>query len=81
MHLWKSWRDHQRLQLKLFIFPLPEKLYIVMYGLLYDYVKPKLKAKLCYTDTGSFIVCMKTEDIYAVIAKYVKTRFILQIMN
>ena len=52
-----------------------------MYGLLYDYVKPKLKAKLCYTDTGSFIVCMKTEDIYAVIAKYVKTRFILQIMN
>ena len=54
-----------------------------MYGLLYDYVKPKWrqKAKLCYTDTGSFIVYMKTEDIYAVIAKYVKTRFILQIMN
>ena len=26
-------------------------------------------------DTGSFIVCMKTEDIYSVIAKYVKTRF------
>ena len=46
-----------------------------MYGLLYDYVKPKLKAKLCYTDTGSFIVYMKTEDIYSVIAKYVKTRF------
>ena len=26
-------------------------------------------------DTGSFIVYMKTEDIYSVIAKYVKTRF------
>ena len=26
-------------------------------------------------DTGSFIVCMKTEDIYSDIAKYVKTRF------
>ena len=26
-------------------------------------------------DTGSFLVCMKTEDIYSDIAKYVKTRF------
>ena len=26
-------------------------------------------------DTGSFIVYMKTEDIYSVIAKYVQTRF------
>ena len=26
-------------------------------------------------DTGSFIVYMKTEDIYSDIAKYVKTRF------
>ena len=26
-------------------------------------------------NTGSFIVYMKTEDIYSVIAKYVKTRF------
>ena len=26
-------------------------------------------------DTGSFIVNMKTEDIYSDIAKYVKTRF------
>ena len=48
-----------------------------MYGFLYDYVNPKQgqKAKLCYMDTGSFIVYMKTEDIYSVIAKYVKTRF------
>ena len=26
-------------------------------------------------DAGSFIVYMKTEDIYSVIAKYIKTRF------
>ena len=30
----------------------------------YDYVKPKYqdKVKLCYTDTGSFIIHIKTED-------------------
>ena len=33
---------------------------------LYDYVKPNYneKAKLCYMDTDSFIVHVKTEDIY-----------------
>ena len=32
----------------------------------YDYLIPKHneKAKLCYTDTDSFIVHVKTEDIY-----------------
>ena len=32
----------------------------------YDYIKPKFnrKAKLCYMDTDSFIVHVKTEDIY-----------------
>ena len=36
---------------------------IVMYGFWYDYVKPKYreKAKLCYMDTDSFIVYIKTE--------------------
>ena len=59
------------------MFPLSENVYIVIYGFLYDYVKPKQgqKAKLHYMDTGSFIVNMKTEDIYSDIAKYVKTRF------
>ena len=30
----------------------------------YDYIKPKYedRAKLCYTDTGSFIIYIKTED-------------------
>ena len=41
-----------------------------MYEFSYDYIKPKYgdKAKLCYTDTDSFIVHMKTEHIYADIA-------------
>ena len=32
-------------------------------------------AKLCYMDTGSFIVHIKTDDIYKDIAKDVETRF------
>ena len=39
---------------------------IVVYEFWYDYVKPKYcqKAKLCYMDTDSFIVHVKTDDIY-----------------
>ena len=35
---------------------------ILMYEFWYDYVKPKYgkKATLCYMDTDSFIVCIKT---------------------
>ena len=41
------------------------------------YVKPKYreKAKLCYMDTDSFIVFIKTEDIYKDIGEDVETRF------
>ena len=37
-----------------------------MYESWYDYMKPKYgeKAKLCYMDTHSFIVYIKTEHIY-----------------
>ena len=47
----------------------------------YDYVKPKYgkKAKLCYIDTDSFIVYIKTDDIYKDIAEDVETRFELNI--
>ena len=47
-----------------------------MYGFWYNYVKPKYgeKTKLCYMDTGSFIVYIKTEHFYSDIAKYVKAR-------
>ena len=42
----------------------------VMYEFQYDYVKPKYseKAKICYVDTDSFIVHVKTEDVYKDIA-------------
>ena len=44
---------------------------------LYDYVKPKYdeKAILCYLDTNSFIVYIKTDSIYKDIAENVETRF------
>ena len=37
----------------------------VIYEIWYDYVKPKYveNAKLCYMDTNSFIVHVKTNDI------------------
>ena len=50
---------------------------ILMYEFWSDYVKPKYddKARLCYMDTESFIVCIKTDDIYKDIAEDVETRF------
>ena len=49
----------------------------LMYEFWYDYVKPKYgeNAKLCYMDTDSFIVHVKTEDIYKDISEDVETRF------
>ena len=37
---------------------------ILMYGFWYDYMKPKYNdnVKLCYMDTDSFIINIKTED-------------------
>ena len=36
----------------------------IMYEFWYDYIKPKYgdRAKLCYTDTDSFVIHIKTED-------------------
>ena len=38
----------------------------LMYKFWYDYFKPKYgdRAKLCYTDTDSFIIYIKTEDFF-----------------
>ena len=49
----------------------------------YDYAKPKSgeKAKLCYMDTDSFIVYIKTDGIYKGIAEDMKLDLILQIIN
>ena len=48
-----------------------------MYEFWHDYVEPRYdeKRKLCYIDTNSFIVYIKTDDIYKDIAEDVETRF------
>ena len=57
MHLWKSWRDHQGLQLKLFIFPL--------WKCLHDNVW--VFVRLCETKIGekSKIVLNKYRQLYS----------------
>ena len=49
----------------------------LMYGFWYDDIKPKYqgKAKLCYMDTDSFIVQIKTEGFYRDIANDVEKWF------
>ena len=50
---------------------------ILMYKFWYDYMKPKYndKVKLCYMDTDSFIMNIKTNDFYKDIANDVDKRF------
>ena len=49
----------------------------LMYEFWYDYMKPKYNddVKLCYMDTDSFIMNIKTNDFYEDIASDVKNRF------
>ena len=49
----------------------------LMYEFWYDYLKPKYRdnVKLCYMDTDSFIMHIKTEDFYKDIANDVGKRF------
>ena len=49
----------------------------LMYEFWYDYIKPKYqdKAKLCYMDTDSFVIHIKTEDFYKDIANDVEKWF------
>ena len=48
-----------------------------MYEFWYDYIKPKYQknVKICYMDTDSFIIHIKTEDFYKDIADYIKKWF------
>ena len=48
-----------------------------MYEFWYDYMNPKCgdNVKLCYMDTDSFIMHIKTEDFYRDIADDVEKRF------
>ena len=49
----------------------------LMYEFWYDYIKPKYQdnAKLCYMDTDSFIINVKMEKFYEVIADGAEKRF------
>ena len=49
----------------------------LMYGFWYDYMKPKYgdNVTLCYMDTDSFIMYIKTENFYKDIANDVEKRF------
>ena len=50
---------------------------ILMYEFWYNYIKPKYgdKARLCYMDTDSFVIHIKTEDFHKDIPKDVKNWF------
>ena len=50
---------------------------MLIYESWYAYAKPKYgeKGKLCYVDTDSFTVYIKTDDIYKDIARVIETRF------
>ena len=56
---------------------------ILMYEFWYNYMKPKYgdNVKLCYMDTDSFIIYIKTEDLYKDIADDVECKFDTQIMK
>ena len=49
----------------------------LMYEFWYDYIKPKYKdkAKLCYMDTDSFVIHIKTEDFFEDISNDVERWF------
>ena len=49
----------------------------LMYEFWYDHLKPKYNGnvKLCYTDTDSFVVHIKTEDFFADISNDVEKWF------
>ena len=49
----------------------------LMYTCWYDYIKPKYgeRAKLCYTDTDSFVIYIKTEDCFEDISNDVEKWF------
>ena len=57
--------------------PILEISKITMYQFWYDYVKSKYgcRASLCYMDTDSFVINIKTKDFYKDIAENVKERF------
>ena len=55
----------------------------LVYEFWYEYMKPKYadNVKLCYMDTDSFIIHIKTEDFYEDIADDVEKDLIYQVMR
>ena len=55
----------------------------LMYEFWYDYIKPKYgdRAKLCYTDTDSFVIYIETEDFYKDIVNNVERWFDTSMMK
>ena len=51
----------------------------LMYEFWYDYIKPKYQynAKLCYIDADSFIIYIKTKDVYQGIANVVEKMMLI----
>ena len=49
----------------------------LIYKFQYDYIKPKYQnnAKLCYMDTDSFVINIKTEDAFEDVANFIEKRF------
>ena len=50
---------------------------VLMYEFRYDYIKPKYedRVKLCYTDTDSSIIFIKTEDFFEDISNDIERWF------
>ena len=55
----------------------------LMYNFWYDYFKPKNRdrAKLCYTDTDSFIIHIKTENFFEDISNDIETWYVTSNKN
>ena len=87
-HSHKKFPDHlMRIEMKKTRIKMNKPLYLgasildisktVMYDFWYDYLKPKYgdRVKLCYTDTDSFIIHIKTEDLFEDISNDVEKWF------
>ena len=50
---------------------------MIIHEFWYDYIKPKYRerAKLCYTDTDSFVIHIKTEDFFEDISNDIERWF------
>ena len=48
-----------------------------MYKFWYEYINPKYgdRAKICYTDTDSFIIYIKTEDFFEDVSDHIERLF------